>query len=271
MRQKILVIALGGTIGSTRDDTIHPDENNLKILDVLPDMDTDYEAVSLFNILSENMNREYLRKLFDCLNGVNFSDCNGVIILHGSDTLAYTAAFLGNAYGNEHIVLVASDKPIEAADSNGIKNFCDAVTHIKSEVPGVFISYDGIKPALCTTSAGIDDKFDVLSHTLPPLNKKIISDRNILIIQPYIDIDINNYNFDNCDGVLFAMYHSATVPDSIIKTAMMLKEKNKEYHFVTHKESADYETASDLCNILFSCTIENAYARMILTNENDVV
>ena len=134
MRQKILVIALGGTIGSTRDDTIHPDENNLKILDALPDMDTDYEAVSLFNILSENMNREYLRKLFDCLNGVNFSDYNGVIILHGSDTLAYTAAFLGNAYGNEHIVLVASDKPIEAADSNGIKNFCDAVTHIKSDI-----------------------------------------------------------------------------------------------------------------------------------------
>lgn len=65
MRQKILVIALGGTIGSTRDDTIHPDENNLKILDVLPDMDTDYETVSLFNILSENMNREYLRELFD--------------------------------------------------------------------------------------------------------------------------------------------------------------------------------------------------------------
>ena len=74
-------------------------------------------------------------------------------------------------------------------------------------------------------------------------------------------MDFGAYNLDDVDEVLIEMYHSATVPDSAKKFA---KSLNIPYHFVTHKMSADYETAQDIENIIFGTTIENAYAMSIL-------
>ena len=258
--KKILVVALGGTIGSIWGNKITPDKNPLKVLDYYKG-NAEFECVSPFVCLSENMTRELWRQLIDCLNGIDCEKYEGIIILHGSDTLAYTSAIIANAFYDKNIVLVAADKPIECKDSNGIKNFEAAVEHLLSHKDGVYISYNGIKKGDCVTSADINDEFKCIKSTILPAKKKKVSDKNVLIIKPFVGINLKSINTDLLDGVIFEMYNSATVPKEIIEFSGKL---NCPYIFVTHKKSADYESAIGIKNIVFECTVENAYAHMIL-------
>ena len=249
--KKILVVALGGTIGSIWGNKITPDKNPLKVLDYYKG-NAEFECISPFVCLSENM-RELWRRLIDCLNGIDCKKYEGIIILHGSDTLAYTSAIIANAFWDKNIVLVAADKPIECSDSNGIKNFEAAVKHLLSHKDGVYVSYNGIKKGDCITSADVNDEFKCIKSTIPPAKKKKISDKNVLIIKPFVGINLKSINTDLLDGVIFEMYHSATVPKEIIEFSSKL---NCPYIFVTHKKSADYESAIGIKNIVFECTVE---------------
>ena len=258
--KKILVVALGGTIGSIWGNKITPDKNPLKVLDYYKG-NAEFECVSPFVCLSENMTRELWQELINCLDSINFDNYEGIIILHGSDTLAYTSAIIANAFWDKNIVLVAADKPIECIDSNGITNFEAAVKHLLSHKNGVYVSYNGIKKGDCMTSADINDEFKCIKSTIPPAKKKKVSDKNVLIIKPFVGINLKSINTNLLDGVIFEMYHSATVPKEIIEFSSKL---NCPYIFVTHKKSADYESAIGIKNIVFECTVENAYAHMIL-------
>lgn len=68
--KKILVVALGGTIGSIWGNKITPDKNPLKVLDYYKG-NAEFECISPFVCLSENMTRELWRRLIDCLNGID--------------------------------------------------------------------------------------------------------------------------------------------------------------------------------------------------------
>lgn len=261
MRDKILVIALGGTIASVRKQSITLTANTAKVVDYYTKGDIEFDIISPFAILSENITRDNWQTLIDCIENTDLEHYRGVIILHGSDTLAYTSSIIANAFPNENIILVAANKPIDEKESNGIQNFNAAVEHIKSDKNGVFVSYDGIFKANCITSADINDRFFALESTVSPTGKRKISNKNVLIIKPYPEIDMSVFDFSKVDEILFEMYHSATVPKQI---AEFCKNTDIPYHFVTHKSSADYITSSELKNIIFNCTIENAFAISIL-------
>lgn len=264
IKYKILVVALGGTIGCIKNKTIDLDSNNLKILDYCNCDNIEFTGVSPFSVLSENMNFKLWKQLIAFLENAHMNDYDGVIILHGSDTLAFTSSIIANAFSDCNIVLTASDKPVEDNTSNAIKNFNMAAQQILPGAKGVFVSYDKIMKADCITSADNNDKFVFIEKTIPPLNSRHLNDKNILIVNPYVGINFNNYNLDTVDAVLLSMYHSATVPDSAKEFSKELTAMGIENYFVTHKSSADYETAKDIENIIYSSTIENAYAHLLL-------
>lgn len=263
-KHKILVIALGGTIGSVKKDSIDLDSNNLKILDCCIRENVEFTGVSPFSILSENMSIALWKRLIAFMDKAELDAYDGIILLHGSDTLAFTSAIIANAFPQNSIVLVAADKPIEDKSSNGIDNFNMAVDLILSGAKGVHVAYDKIMKASCITGADINDRFVCIEKTQPALNSRCLKNRNILIINVYPGIDFNHYNYRDADAVLISMYHSATVPDSAKDFSATLTALGIENYFVTHKSSADYETAKDIDNILYSTTIENAYARLLL-------
>lgn len=259
---KILVVATGGTIGSVRNGTISLDENNMKILDFCKRDDVEFVGVSPYSVLSENIGVEHWRTLISYLDSVDFGEYSGVIILHGSDTLAYTSALIGNTFPNESIVLVASDKPVEDENSNAIPNFNLALDEIKKGVEHPIVCYDEVHNALGITSADVRDKFVSIDTDIKPLCSRTIFDKRILVIRAYPDIDMSLFNIENADEVIVDMFHSATVPDSIKACA---RRSKKPFHFVTHKASADYDTAQDIDGIVYNCTIENSFARIMLT------
>ena len=263
--KKILVVGTGGTIASKKDGDIKLD-SPFKVLAYAHYSDIEFDCASPFCVLSENMNFDLWQRLIDYLMQVDFKKYAGVIILHGSDTLAYTGAVLGNIFYDEKIILVASDKPVEDENSNASANFCNAVDFIIDGAEGVFISFNKLYRAVRTVSANARDEFfaegkqgDLLSN--PSLHRK-----NILVIKPYVGINYNNYNLDGVDLVLHEMYHSATAPENVKEFISECRKKGVEFSFVTTKSGADYESAKDFENIIFDSTLENAYAKALLRN-----
>lgn len=258
---KILIISTGGTIASKKDDNIHLD-NAFKAVDFADKSLLQKAELSFANpytILSENTTYSHWQSLVD---EIEKSDTDNILILHGSDTLAYTSSLLANLFYNKNIVITASDKPIEDESSNAIKNFNNALFHIIKNEKGVYVSWDGIFPADTVTSADGLDKFRQTGKPQTRFKNPRFAPKNILVIKPYINNDYNNYNTDGVDVVLHEMYHSATVSEGAKAFAKKCKSSGVPFYFVTNKPSADYESAEDIGDmIIFNSTLENAFAR----------
>ena len=143
---KITVIFTGGTIAcSNNNGALSPDSaNSFTLIDMYRSSGgkVEFEALSPYFILSENAGTEHWEQLFDCIRGVRGSD--GVIVTHGTDTLPYTAAYLGLRRGlcDVPVVLVSAAYPLSDSRSNGPDNFRGAVDFIRSGVgKGVFVAY----------------------------------------------------------------------------------------------------------------------------------
>ncbi|MDO5402241.1 MAG: asparaginase domain-containing protein, partial [Eubacteriales bacterium] len=119
--------------------------------------DTDFEVIQPLNVLSENMTPKQWNILLETLGKIDFESYAGVVITHGSDTLAYTSALIGMLYGKAGvpIPLIAANYPLENPKSNGINNFHAAISFIKNEgLPGVYVFYednDGVMQVYLST------------------------------------------------------------------------------------------------------------------------
>ncbi|MDO4287798.1 MAG: asparaginase domain-containing protein [Eubacterium sp.] len=146
----LFLLQTGGTIGSAiNDGTIDVDPQKG---DVLIDAyqksaphRVDFTVARPFTILSENLTPSHWSKIIDVLKGIDFSDYEGIIITHGSDTLSYTAAALSYFFAQSPIpiVLVCANHPLGHPQSNGLANFSAAVDFIlNARLPGIFIIYE---------------------------------------------------------------------------------------------------------------------------------
>lgn len=149
---RILLMSTGGTIGSSVGEVVDIEGGRAGLLPRVYADRKDLTAPEVefgfsepFSILSENMTLPRLSELLGAIGRLDLADYDGVIVTHGSDTLSYTAAFVGLLFGRAGcpIVLVAADRPLEDPDGNGPDNFIGAVTLIASGQvkSGVFVVY----------------------------------------------------------------------------------------------------------------------------------
>lgn len=146
---KILFVFSGGTIGSTKcGDTIATDfEKPYMLIEKYAEkypIDFSYDTVEPFTELSENFSGLHISSLLRTISKHLSNGYDGIIITHGTDTLAYSAAAVGYAFGNESIpvCLVSSNYPIEDERQNGISNLHAAVSIIRSgKVRGTVVPY----------------------------------------------------------------------------------------------------------------------------------
>lgn len=131
----ILVILTGGTIGScSQAGFIAPAREAaydlIRMYEETSGKVGRFECVQPFTILSENASPDVWSDLVRTLSYIDLSAYKGVIITHGTDTLSYTAAFLGILYEGLvkcPIVLVSSNAVLTKQKSNGLQNFSGAV------------------------------------------------------------------------------------------------------------------------------------------------
>ena len=145
---KILFVFTGGTIGSsTKNGIISPDGNVPdKLIDNLvreTRMDFDYDVSVPEVILSENSSGDFIREVVSCVSGA-IDSYDGIIVMHGTDTIQYTAAALSYSLGlcPVPVCLVSANRPADCPDSNAPGNFCAALSFIqKKHGQGVFVPY----------------------------------------------------------------------------------------------------------------------------------
>ncbi len=102
----ILLVLTGGTICSRADDTGHNVSDQAAaapvLLQRLRDSHSPWKDVPIIteaplNILSENTTITSWNMLLDFLRGISFEKYQGILIAHGTDTLAYSASLLSFA------------------------------------------------------------------------------------------------------------------------------------------------------------------------------
>ena len=149
---RVRVIFTGGTISSELNNNVinvKSKGNSKKILIEnfylnCPDMNVKFDISEPLNILSENMTVFDWNILLQELREVDFSEYNGIIITHGTDTLAYTANMLAIMLAgiNIPVVLVSSNYVLSDEKSNGNDNFLNAVYFINEKIySGVYVVY----------------------------------------------------------------------------------------------------------------------------------
>ena len=143
----ILTVLTGGTIGSARrGGVISPDRGSgSRLLQAYRKINgaVSFTVTAPYTVLSENLGAEHLRQLRVCLTKIPLENYDGVIVCHGTDTLAYTAAYLSFvlAASAVPIVLVSANYPLTDPRSNGFDNFAAAVDFISSGESGVYVAY----------------------------------------------------------------------------------------------------------------------------------
>lgn len=251
----ILIIYTGGTIGMVQ----HPESGMLapvkfdKIVEEVPELikfGFNLKTVILNPVIdSSNMNPSSWMKIGRTIKK-HYYEFDGFVILHGTDTMAYTASALSYMFENldKPIVLTGSQLPIGTLRTDGKENLITSVEiaaakkNGKSWVPEVCIYFDfklyrgnrTVKrdaalfsafrsvnyPALAV--AGIDIHFsnEFIYH---PENKGILKvntcfDDNVVILKMFPGINQSVFssilNTHGLKGVVLETFGSGNVPTS---------------------------------------------------------
>ena len=288
-KKRILVVLAGGTICSKFEGVVkrNSDDTGLILEKRFNDSyspfanNVEFRLTDSFGIFSENMTVakwnmliQYLRtspEIHDTAkklggypslknDGNQAVDpdniCDGIIIAHGTDSLAYSAALFSLLLKNigVPVFLVSSNEALSADCANGTDNFTAAVECICMGIkPNVYVTYQNISDRKmylhygsrikqCANyeadffSTGMVDISDISPDNcisyfkkLPRPHiglkyedtgkKEIVIDffgdwllkNTILMIDPYVGLNYDFYNYDKIDVILHGTYHSGTV------------------------------------------------------------
>ena len=134
MKKRILLIYTGGTIGMKKDkekDTLVP-FNFDKLLNIIPELkinDLVLDNISIKNpVDSSNMNPKIWIEIVLIIKKY-YEKYNGFVILHGTDTMAFTACALSFMLEgiNKAIILTGSQIPINARRSDAKENLITSI------------------------------------------------------------------------------------------------------------------------------------------------
>ena len=244
--KNILLVMTGGTIGSVIDgDNIDTSSRTASLLMDLFQQQYDasgvhFKTLQLPPILSENLQPDFWRHLILAIESENLANFDGIIITHGSDTLAFTAAMLGLYFHRLQIplLLVASHLPLENPNANGLPNFICAVDYIVQQQPeAVMAPYQNPGQTMAIhlgtrLLSSLPLSSDFLSAQCKPwmryrqgqfqlideanhapkqsFDLNLYLDKKILLIKPYPGLDYRHFNLEQVDCVLHDLYHSGT-------------------------------------------------------------
>lgn len=245
--KKILVVMTGGTICSVENGNgelcsdvsrIHIEETFKKGGSVYAD-NVEFDKKALLNTLSENMTLTDWNTLIELFKNTATEKYSGIIVLHGTDTLAYTSALLSAALSGYPlpIIMVSSHSPLDDIKTNGHANFKAAVELIMNGIaPNVYVVYEntdkeiylhtGDRIRQCAnfsndffsdTSIKIDNRKNAQSEGVEWGDRDRAYERIgtlnscVLLMFPYPAMDYRRISLDGVCAVIHGTYHSESV------------------------------------------------------------
>ena len=249
---RILVFFTGGTIGAqSSSDIIGVTPGGAReILVRYAERNSgavEFNTIEPLTILSENARPQDWDTVVRAIRATDLNGYNGIVVTHGTDTLAFAAAALSFALSDLAIplVLVASNHPLHDDRSNGFANFCDAVDLIRIwPKSGVFVTYvnpdrrhlvhygsrlmDATPMNHFFRSIGDSEFAEFRDGSLILLQdggNQLTNDRitvldnpvtgsyfagKALLLKPYPGLDYTRFDLTGVDAVIHDLYHSGT-------------------------------------------------------------
>ena len=144
--KKLMILSTGGTIACTQTaDGLIPTLSADDILAYVPGAKKlgIIETRTIFNLDSSNIQPEewqmIAQEIFRCL-----PDYDGIVVLHGTDTMAYTASMLSFMlrYVDKPVVITGSQLPVGHPKTDAKLNLKHALITAASGIAGVFVVFD---------------------------------------------------------------------------------------------------------------------------------
>ncbi len=264
MERKILTVYTGGTICTEAGEEgreLAPElakrallanfsRSRSKYAKLCKTLFVDSDIPEEYQTLSENMTLEKLNRIIEHLRSFDMSKYAGVIIMHGTDTLAFSAAIFSILLADTPVpvMLVSGDRPPADKSSNANANFRAAVELIMSAIaPNVYVPYrnsDGeiylhLGSRIMQCANYSDNFFSPNKKGAFPLSKRrerrkalkkcaqlsltvkspVEIDLGVyhplkegaLLVYPYTGLDYGKIPIENAMGVIHRTYHSGTV------------------------------------------------------------
>lgn len=273
--KNILLVFTGGTICSCPSNENQKNQSNAK--DMSSYLEQDYKKsnspfkddvyfIPRFlrqDILSENMTIDSLNELLDIFRNQSLiNNCVGAIILHGTDTMAYTSSLLSLALAGLDIpiCMVSAQLDLKQPKTNGYINFRASVELIMNGIaPNVYVVYRNLKnknhdhgdllvhygshllqcsnhsnnfhsydemTVLDLSNAKLEGKaFETNSRYIDKFKK--LTDK-VMLIEPYTNLRYSNIILEDTCSVVHGTYHSESVCIGRAKTPDTDKNRNLE-------------------------------------------
>ena len=221
---KINLVATGGTIGSRLIDgeLVISDAATAQIATILG-ADKVFGEFKIHSSCVDVNDLVTLRKTIE--KAVDGAD--GVVVTHGTDTLAFSASYLAFAFSSTKtpIVMCAADQPLTDDDSNGYDVLKAAKSFIARKKSGVFVLYKNpgevvrIHHGARLIPAHMHENFYFsLGGNVPFKDTGLmrgmdfdLCDNKVLRISPYVGMDYSAYNLKGYKAVVHSTYHSGRI------------------------------------------------------------
>lgn len=249
--KKILLVLTGGTICTTVNQNgvraIHSQaatvlQQGFMESDSVFRNEVTFDVSKNFGMLSENLSLARWNEWLQYFRSISFGKgYDGIIIAHGTDTLAYSAAMCSLLFAglNLPVFLVSSGLPLSYEGANGHINFRTAVECICKDLPPqVYVPYRNQNGKLYLHLAArlqqcqnySDDfysrgAFDITKgisaktkkalkelpgiQTLNPMGDWQFQN-GVLALQPYPGLDYSALNLQGVKAIVHGTYHSGT-------------------------------------------------------------
>ncbi len=247
MKDKILLVLTGGTICSFADSVGEKSPDTKKadylIKEIFKNSGSEFSGTEFvdkipMSILSENMSPDRWNDLIEKLREYDMESYRGVIILHGTDTLAYTSAMLSLVLAglSVPVFMVSSGLPLNEEGANGNSNFKVAVELIMKGIkPNLYVPYRNKNGEMFLHFGGHLTQCPTLSNDFHSLSEHRIDIENpcydgvewesqeklyerigkftnsVLKIEPYVGLDYSRISLAGVKAVCHGTYHSETL------------------------------------------------------------
>lgn len=170
--KKILLLSTGGTIASVASDSgLVPRESGEGLIQMLGQLPYEIEVRDILQLDSSNIQPEewefIAKKIYEYRN-----DYDGIVVSHGTDTMAYTASMLSFMLQgiNLPVVLTGSQVPINVILSDAPDNLRLAFAAAATCRPGIYLAFSEKVMLGCRSVKVRTTNFNAFeSVTVPPV------------------------------------------------------------------------------------------------------
>ncbi|MGI6501226.1 MAG: asparaginase [Anaerostipes sp.] len=252
--KEILLIATGGTIASTNQGSgLEPTLMVEKILEYLPELPEGchVSGIQLMNLDSSNIGRPQWKQMILKIEK-EYDQYDGFIILHGTDTLAYTSSVLSYMIqqSGKPIIVTGAQHSLVEEGSDGVRNLHDSICVAMDEKShGVLVVFDGDVivgtrgKKVCTKSnhsiesinmpraATVEDgevhwNIDLQKpESLPVFTHPKEPSIHLVKVTPYINSELIELVFHKYDYVVLEGFGSGNLPELLFDDLKTLSQR----------------------------------------------